>query len=49
MLSVKDVCVLEGELPLLKDGLVVGAIGVSGMQSTQDAQSAAAGAKVLEG
>lgn len=40
-------CAIEGGLPLLVDGQVVGAIGVSGMQSTQDAQVAAAGANVL--
>jgi uncharacterized protein GlcG (DUF336 family) len=34
---------LEGGLPILRDGRVIGAIGVSGMQSTQDAQVASAG------
>ncbi|MDM0037629.1 heme-binding protein [Variovorax sp. J22G21] len=38
---------LEGGLPLMLAGQLVGAIGVSGMQSTQDAQVAAAGAKAI--
>jgi glc operon protein GlcG len=38
---------VEGGVPLIDNGLVVGAIGVSGMQSFQDAQVAAAGARVL--
>lgn len=40
-------CPLEGGLPLLQDGQVVGAIGVSGMQSAQDGVAAAAGAAVM--
>jgi uncharacterized protein GlcG (DUF336 family) len=38
---------LEGGLPLIADGRIVGAIGVSGMRSTQDGQVAEAGAKAL--
>lgn len=38
---------LEGGVPLVVDGQLVGAIGVSGMQSTQDAQVAAEGVKAL--
>lgn len=49
LLSMNDICPLEGGLPLLKDGKLIGAIGVSGMQSTQDAQVAAAGARVVAG
>lgn len=49
VLSMANVCALEGGLPLLVGGEVVGAIGVSGMQSTQDAQVAAAGATALQG
>lgn len=48
-LSVSDVCMLEGGIPLLLGGAVVGAIGVSGMHSSQDAQVAAAGAAALPG
>ncbi len=46
-LSVSNACALEGGLPLFVDGAIVGAIGVSGMHSTQDAQVAAAGAAAL--
>ena len=38
---------LEGGLPLIADGRIVGAIGVSGMRSNQDGQVAEAGAKAL--
>ena len=43
MLSVADVCMLEGGLPIVKDNQIIGAIGVSGMRSDQDAQVAVAG------
>lgn len=42
-----EVVALEGGLPLLKDGLVIGSIGVSGMSSPEDGEVAAAGAAVL--
>ena len=42
-----EVIMLEGGLPLLVDGVVVGSIGVSGVQSSQDAQVASAGARAL--
>lgn len=48
-LSVDGICTLEGGLPLLVDGQVVGGIGVSGMSATQDGQVATAGAKALQG
>jgi uncharacterized protein GlcG (DUF336 family) len=38
---------LEGGVPLIAGGRIVGAIGVSGMRSTQDGQVAEAAAKVL--
>jgi uncharacterized protein GlcG (DUF336 family) len=47
LLSVDGHCAIEGGLPLLVDGRVVGAIGVSGVQSTQDAQVAVAGLNAL--
>jgi len=47
LLGLSNLMPLDGGLPLLIDGCVVGAIGVSGMQSTQDAQVAAAGAATL--
>lgn len=39
---------LEGGIPLLMDGRIVGAIGVSGATSAQDAQCAKAGADVVK-
>ena len=39
---------LEGGIPLVIDGKIVGAIGVSGMSSSQDAQCAKAGADSLK-
>ncbi len=47
LLTPGNVCAMEGGIPLFVDGKIVGAIGVSGMQSGQDAQVAAAGAKAL--
>ena len=38
---------LEGGIPIVVDGQVVGAIGVSGVKSEQDAQIARAGADAL--
>jgi glc operon protein GlcG len=47
LLAVKDITPLEGGLPILVDGKIVGAIGVSGALSSQDAQTAKAGADAL--
>ena len=38
---------LEGGLPIVVDGQVVGAVGVSGVKSTEDAQIASAGIAAL--
>lgn len=38
---------VEGGVPLISDGVVIGAIGVSGVQSNQDGQIAQAGAAAL--
>ena len=38
---------LEGGLPIIADGAVVGAIGVSGVKSSEDAQIAKAGLDAL--
>ncbi len=46
MLTLPGATPIEGGLPLLNDGRVVGAIGVSGVQSPQDAQIAQAGVEV---
>ena len=40
---------LEGGVPVVVDGQVVGAVGVSGVQAAQDAQVAKAGAGVISG
>jgi len=39
---------LEGAVPLLFDGQVIGAVGVSGVKADQDAQVAKAGANSLK-
>jgi glc operon protein GlcG len=41
-LALKNIVPLEGGLPILIDGKIVGAIGVSGVLSSQDAQTARA-------
>jgi uncharacterized protein GlcG (DUF336 family) len=38
---------LEGGVPVLVDGHVIGAVGVSGVKSTEDAQIAKAGIAAL--
>jgi uncharacterized protein GlcG (DUF336 family) len=48
VLALDGIIPMEGGLPLLKDGKVIGAIGVSGVASAQDGLVAAAGAKALE-
>ncbi len=49
MLKLPDVLPVEGGIPLTIDGVMIGAIGISGVTSAQDGQIAAAGAKALEG
>jgi uncharacterized protein GlcG (DUF336 family) len=49
LLTRENFCPLEGGVPLLEDGKIIGAIGVSGVLSAQDGQIAAAGAKAIEG
>lgn len=43
----EDLGFLEGGVPILVDGQCVGAVGVSGVKSTEDAQIANAGIKAL--
>ncbi|MNP23785.1 hypothetical protein D3C76_1165060 [compost metagenome] len=38
---------LEGGVPIMVDGQVIGAVGVSGVKAEQDAQVAKAGAQCL--
>ena len=47
MLAMRHVCPVDGGLPLIIDGKIIGAIGVSGAQSHEDGQVAAAAAKAV--
>jgi glc operon protein GlcG len=47
LLALKDITPLEGGLPVVVDGKIIGAIGVSGALSSQDVQVAKAGADAL--
>jgi glc operon protein GlcG len=47
LVTMPNVLALEGGLPILQNGEVIGAIGVSGMNSNQDAQVARAGIAAL--
>jgi glc operon protein GlcG len=47
-LTLKDIVPLEGGLPVVVDGKIVGAIGVSGVLSSQDTQIARAGLDALK-
>lgn len=49
MLSVEGLSALEGGVLLIDDGRIIGAVGVSGADSTQDAQVAMAAVRVLAG
>jgi len=48
ILTLKGVVAVEGGIPLVLDGKIVGAIGVSGATSSQDAQCAKAGADIVK-
>jgi uncharacterized protein GlcG (DUF336 family) len=47
LLAVKGITPLQGGLPITVDGKVIGAIGVSGVTSQQDEQTAKAGVDAL--
>ncbi|MCF8198536.1 MAG: heme-binding protein [Sulfuritalea sp.] len=47
MMSLPDAICLEGGLPLIRDGVHIGAIGVSGVKSFEDGIVAARGAAEL--
>ena len=47
LLALKDITPIEGGLPVVVDGKIIGAIGVSGALSSQDAEIAKAGADAL--
>jgi glc operon protein GlcG len=46
LLGMEDIIPIEGGIPLMQEGKIIGAIGVSGMSSQQDGQVAKAGAEV---
>ncbi len=46
-LALPGVIPAEGGIPLLRDGIVIGGLGISGVRSVQDGQVAAAGASAL--
>ena len=46
-LSLQEMLPIEGGIPLRHKGEIVGAIGVSGVKSSEDGQIAQAGADVL--
>jgi glc operon protein GlcG len=47
VMTLKGMTPIEGGIPVIVNGVVVGAIGVSGATSAQDAQCATAGAAVI--
>ena len=48
-LSMPEATHLEGGVPIIVEGNVIGAVGVSGVKSSEDAQVAEAGIKALLG
>jgi glc operon protein GlcG len=48
VLSIQGLAPLEGGIPIVVDGKIIGGIGVSGVTSQQDAQIAKAGADALK-
>ncbi|HKD79964.1 MAG TPA: heme-binding protein [Candidatus Angelobacter sp.] len=48
VMSLRGAVPVEGGVPLIADGKVIGAIGVSGANSDQDGQCAVAGAAVIK-
>ena len=47
MMSMPDAICLEGGLPLIRDGVFLGAIGISGVKSSEDGVVAERGAAAL--
>jgi glc operon protein GlcG len=48
-LAVEGITPLQGGLPVMADGKLIGAVGVSGVMSSQDEQVAQAAVNVLQG
>lgn len=49
LLNMPQVTPVQGGLPIMADGVCVGAVGISGVQSHEDEQIAAAGIKAITG
>lgn len=49
LLSMHNAILMDGGIPLIENGRLVGAIGVSGMHPSQDGEVADAGARILNG
>jgi glc operon protein GlcG len=47
LVGVEGITPLQGAVPIIHDGNIIGAIGVSGVLPSQDEQIAAAGASIL--
>jgi uncharacterized protein GlcG (DUF336 family) len=47
LLTMNGIVALEGGIPLIMDGKIIGGIGVSGMHPEQDTRVAVAGANAL--
>jgi glc operon protein GlcG len=48
LLNLTGASLLEGGIPIIVDGKVVGAVGVSGVTAAQDAQTGQAGIDALK-
>ena len=48
LLTLDDICTVEGGLPIIQGGKIVGAIGVSGGTSQEDGQIATSGVSALK-
>jgi len=47
LLTLDDICAVEGGLPIIQGGKIIGAIGVSGGTTQEDGQIATAGIRAL--
>jgi glc operon protein GlcG len=48
LLTLDDICAVEGGLPIIQSGKIIGAIGVSGGTAQEDGQIAVAGVSALK-
>ena len=48
LLNLDDICAVEGGLPIIQGGKIIGAIGVSGGTTQEDGQIATAGIRALK-